>query len=115
MTEVALIDRTILRGQVARFRRAVVKYRAAGGDKLLPFFPNGACTIISWLLTRWLHSKGYRQMEYVQGGSPLLKENIHHGWLVVDGFIVDITADQFGQFPIIVERSTEFHSSFKDP
>ena len=54
-------------------------------------------------------------MEYVQGGSPLLKENIHHGWLVVDGFIVDITADQFGQFPIIVERSTEFHSSFKDP
>ncbi len=96
---------------VLGFRSAVDKHIAAGGD--VGPFPNGACTEMSWLLTRWLMNKGYRNITYCQGASPLIQHS--HGWLEVDSIVVDITADQFGRPPVIVTRHSDFHSSFPNP
>jgi len=115
MTASTVIDRDLLRGQVTRFRAALEAYRASGGNELIPFYPSGACSIVSWLLTMWLSSLGYTDIQYLQGGSPLLKDNTRHGWLLVHGLIVDITADQFGHAKVIVEPSTPFHDSFAGP
>jgi hypothetical protein len=36
-----------------------------------------------------------------------------HAWLVCDGFVVDITADQFGQPPVIVARQSPWHDEWE--
>jgi hypothetical protein len=115
MTANTMIDRDLLRAQATRFRAALEAYRASGGNEFIPFYPSGACSIVSWPLTMWLNSLGYTDLQYVQGANPLLKDNTRHGWLVVHDLIVDITADQFGHAEVIVEPSTPFHASFPEP
>jgi hypothetical protein len=38
--------------------------------------------------------------------------NLSHAWLQVEDIIVDITADQFGEPPVIVTTNTKWHEGW---
>ncbi|BBE50944.1 hypothetical protein OYT1_ch1387 [Ferriphaselus amnicola] len=84
-------------------------------------FPRGACGNASVLQGEWLGRKGFKGVEYVAGRSDEINS---HAWLVCDGLIIDITADQFdmGMPPVFVLRAVEgamrtgysnFHARFE--
>lgn len=80
-------------------------------SRLLADFPKGACGNASDLLAEWLIERGFNQIDYVWGQ----RLDQSHGWLKLEGLIVDITADAFpgGPGPVFVGRQSEFHDSFR--
>jgi hypothetical protein len=75
-------------------------------DECLHDFPKGACGCVSELLGRYLQ-------EYF-GVAPLfvsaeVDNFATHAWLKINNTIIDITADQFGQPPIIVSNDPAWH------
>lgn len=96
-----------------------IKYRKAienNKDKLEMWwfhkFPNGCCSDTSLMLGRYLDDKQYGKAYHVSG---ILGHN-SHAWLELDGWIIDITADQFAEVDesIIVAKETYFHNRFED-
>ena len=91
------------------FRKAIEN--ACNDDKLneYPFnkFPNDCCDDASILLGRYLLEKGY-ECNIIRGvyfenhyeEDRQYSINNYHVWLDVDGFYVDITADQFLRNPV---------------
>lgn len=89
-----------LRELVTKFRDAIEKARDEGefsSEISFCHFPRGCCGDTSDLLAQYLLENGY-QSTYVWG------EHFYddpeegpqsHGWLIVNGAIVDITGDQF--------------------
>lgn len=76
-------------------------------------FPIGACGHAAELLGRHLHDALQIEAEYVlrdfydadgewSGG---------HAWIEWDGFIIDISGDQFGWPPVIISRSSPLHAA----
>jgi hypothetical protein len=110
----------------SEFERAGVAFRSAVA-KLTPFeqrfaslrgFPTGCCRDASFLLARMLdRCFGFTAIEYVWGSRGAEADWHTHGWLEIDGWIVDVTADQFPEvsLPVIVARpdSSQFHTSFQ--
>ena len=80
----------------------------AGFDK----FPAGTCGVVSELLGRYLEEYHGVPAMYVCGTRRVDKRE-SHAWLICAGFIVDITADQFGQPPVIVERASPWHETWR--
>jgi hypothetical protein len=79
--------------------------------KRLQSFPKQCCDVASLLLAYHLQAQGFLKVERVLG--RLGEES--HVWLVVDGWIVDITADQFaGDDSVIVTRTNteSWHCQF---
>jgi hypothetical protein len=79
--------------------------------KRLRCFPKQCCDVASLLLAYHLRGQGFLKVERVFG--RLGEES--HVWLEVDGWIVDITADQFaGGDPVIVTpaKAESWHSQF---
>jgi len=74
-------------------------------------FPIGACLDASLLLGHYLAQSDIGKPIYVSG----TKDGRTHMWLEMDGVIIDITADQFGDAPerIMVTRDTAWHSQFE--
>ncbi|MEG2740467.1 hypothetical protein [Clostridium sp.] len=58
-------------------------------DYILCDFPLGCCGDTSKLLGYYLKQEKNIQTIYVSGGSG------HHAWLEYEGYIIDLTADQF--------------------
>ncbi len=108
-------DAVELMARAIQFRAALEAFMNRSGQNLIPSFPEGACTMVCKLLSKWLASLGYTKIEYLQGASRRLSENASHGWLVVDDLIVDITADQFGEEAVIVNGASAFHNTFIEP
>ncbi len=80
-------------------------------------FPKDMCEFASNLLGRYLIGEGFENVQYVCG-SRRLKERHNdqrHAWLEAQGFIIDITADQFpdGIGPIVVTDDRSWHSRFQ--
>jgi hypothetical protein len=77
-------------------------------------FPYGSCDPASQVLGRFLHETlGINVMiVYGERDFPSVR-NCTHRWLECDGLIVDVTADQFGQDPIIVTRDSTWHKDFR--
>jgi hypothetical protein len=75
-------------------------------------FPAGACGDCSLIVGTYLIKNGFENVEYVVG----VDGDQSHAWLECDGFIVDITADQFGNGinPVIVTKDKSWHSKFAD-
>lgn len=49
-------------------------------------------------------------LEYVWGENG----DISHGWLEINGYVIDITGDQFGEIsPIYISKDKSFHNSFE--
>jgi hypothetical protein len=99
-----------LRKLAVRFRRAIESCRA----KLpigLKDFPFGSCLDASLLLGHYLEQSDVGKPIYVSG----TKDGRTHMWLEMDGVIIDITADQFGDAPerVMVTRDTAWHVNSK--
>jgi hypothetical protein len=79
-------------------------------------FPTGCCGNASQdYLLPWLENAGFRNVVYVNGMHPKYQS---HGWLEYNGYIIDITADQFkeenlGPVIIIRKEASLFHQQFK--
>ena len=80
-------------------------------------FPRGSCGDATHLLGRYFIDQGCGKFSYVSGRRGSLEDSswTTHAWLKNNDFLVDITADQFGDgLPkIIVAQESEFHKSFK--
>jgi hypothetical protein len=97
------------------FRAAIERSRADKATPQLPYFPEGACKIVSALLALHLRRRGGNPaIKFVTGHVPGFDAVVRHAWLVVNGAVVDITADPFGEAPVVVGPPTRFHNSLDE-
>jgi len=79
-------------------------------------FPSGTCGAVSELMGRIVLERTGRHGTYVCGTAhPTLKPQHSHAWLEVDGFIVDLTHDQFSTTNLVgwVFETSAWHSGFE--
>jgi hypothetical protein len=100
-----------LRSLATQFRAAIERSIAEKATPHLPYFPDGACRLVSHLLALHLSRRGYQGLRYRDAAFPGHEAAIRHGWLVVDGATVDLTADPYGQPPVVVAAESVFHQS----
>jgi hypothetical protein len=85
----------------------------------LPYFPDGACRMTSRLFAHYLlrRSDGnvFGRPQLVSGVLPSSEHTARHFWLEIDGTVVDLTADPFGEAPVLVGARTAFHQSLASP
>ncbi|MFA0511604.1 MULTISPECIES: hypothetical protein [unclassified Vibrio] len=80
-------------------------------------FPSGCCGDTSNLLGLFLKNAYGKDSTYISGKGLGNNREQSHAWLVCDGYIIDITADQFNSIgynldKVIVSTSSDFHESF---
>lgn len=92
------------------FRDQIIKNDKIKENSIFREFPNGCCADASLILAKFLEQKGFGICKYVRGqkGIPT------HAWLENEGFIIDITADQFDEIDemVIVSKNSEFHLEY---
>ncbi len=97
------------------FRDAIEQTRADKAPGALPYFPDGACRLTSRLfamhIARRPDSANFGHVQLVSGVVPTSTHESRHFWLEIDLVVVDLTADPFGQPPVIVGAPTAFHQS----
>jgi hypothetical protein len=75
------------------------------------------CEFASNLLGRYLRDEGFDNVRYVCGSRRLEARtgDERHAWLEAQGFIIDITGDQFpdGIEPVVVTDDHSWHSRFR--
>ncbi len=102
----------------ANFRSAIVEARAQKVPSALPYFPEGACRLTSRLfalhLTRRRDAARFGSTTLVSGVLPETDLRARHYWLEVDGAVVDLTADAFGERGVVVGAPTAFHHMLMD-
>lgn len=102
---------------VERVTRAASRFRRALEDPeglqfpSLQRFPAGACGDASDLLARFLLDEGLGEWEHVSGRDATGQT---HAWIERNGFIVDITADQFCDVgePVTATTERSWHERF---
>ena len=74
---------------------------------LLARFPEGCCGCSSYLIATYLEEKGWGKFDYIEGRK---KRSINsHAWLLSEtGYVIDLTADQFGFNKIIYTLEIEY-------
>ncbi|MEI7143222.1 hypothetical protein WCT84_06490 [Pectobacterium brasiliense] len=90
-------------------------------------FPKGCCGDTSEVLQVILHerlgiSTTYKGMQHYhenKDGLSMLNNGASHAWLEFDGYIIDITADQFNEDgfnndSVMVTTDKKFHKLFSD-
>jgi hypothetical protein len=73
-------------------------------------FPRGACGGAVDIMGQYVIETFGLDTKYVTGYLP---DGSSHAWIVVNGIIVDITADQFGEDPVIVTRKSDWHAKLR--
>lgn len=101
-----------LRVLVPEFRAAIELSIAGRATPHLPYFPDGACRLVSQLLALHLSRRGFVAIRYRHGTLPGAS-GVRHTWLRVNESTVDLTADPFGQPPVIVATASPFHDSLR--
>lgn len=93
------------------FRRAIERCRSELTYVVFKNFPHGACGDTCDLLGRFYAQMGIGGWEYVSGRF----DQQTHAWLEKDGWIVDITADQFDDAPdsVLVTNDRSWHQRFQ--
>ncbi|WP_327427298.1 hypothetical protein [Streptomyces sp. NBC_01236] len=93
------------------FRQAIIDCPDAGLISLADF-PKGACGDASPLLGQFLKDQGHGEWHYVSGCRE--RDYHSHAWLERDGWILDITADQFSDVtePVVLTQDKTWHSQF---
>lgn len=79
----------------------------------LPNFPSGCCSWASIFIGHYLKNEcglspqRIHSARHINGGQ--------HEWLILNGIIIDITADQFDDAPspVIVETDSEWHAQLQ--
>jgi hypothetical protein len=94
--------------QIAFAIREILEEYSKGATTNVVFnkFPEGACGGAADLLGYYFIEALGLDAEYLVGYLP---NGDSHAWTLVDGIIVDITADQFGNEPVIVSQKSEWH------
>ena len=82
-------------------------------------FPNGCCGSATDLIGLYLLKHHNLDSEYVCGSGLGNNSDLSHAWLVCNGYIIDITADQFNvdgyELPsVIIEKHSSFHELFDE-
>ena len=96
-----------MKDRVEQIRSAFEDLRDSGeAEGSLRNFPNQCCNIACDVLGFFFYDWG---ADNVSQRCGRITTDQNHCWLVVDGMIVDITADQFGQPKIIVSRESPWH------
>jgi hypothetical protein len=85
------MTKQLLKRLALNFRQALLRCEKNKLPISLRTFPHGSCGDTSLLLGKYLQVNGFNGIRYICGW----KDRQSHAWLLVDGFIVDITADQF--------------------
>ncbi|EMV2054497.1 MULTISPECIES: hypothetical protein [Vibrio harveyi group] len=80
-------------------------------------FPNGCCGDATDLIGLYLSKYYELESTYVCGKGLGNNPNQSHAWLLCQGYIIDITADQFNAkgyklASVIIEKQSQFHDSF---
>jgi len=105
----------MLRDLATAFRNAIEASRADRMPGALPYFPEGACRMTSRLLAQHLARRPdgavFGRLQLVSGVLSGTESAARHHWLEVGGAVVDLTADPFGQPPVVVGSRTAFHQS----
>jgi len=107
-------DLSALRVQACDFRAAIEAARAESLPSALPYFPEGACRVTSRLFARYLARQphgAFGPLQLVSGVLPGTEPPARHFWLELDGAVVDLTADPFGEAAVVVGSRTAFHHS----
>ena len=78
-------------------------------------FPRGCCSDVSHVLGSALR-KHFCVEPVIVFGSRYHADAQHetHAWVEVNSFVVDITADQFGEAPVIVLEHSPWHGTWED-
>ena len=76
-------------------------------------FPRGACGATCDVLATVLESRFSVKPIWVGADVGEGESWSSHAWLEVEGFTVDITADQFGREPVIVEKCSAWHDALQ--
>ena len=104
-----------LRQLAIAFREAIEAARAERAPGALPYFPDGACRMTSRLLALHLAHRtdaaAFGPPQLVSGFLPGTEPAVRHFWLELNETAVDLTADPFGEPPIVVGARTPFHRS----
>jgi hypothetical protein len=107
-----------------RIRAAASEFRHkldnACNEKLpIPFrdFPHGSCGVASEALGYFLRAVLGIEAEYVHVATNDFPRPgfCSHAWLEFQGIVIDITADQFGQAPVLVTLDRGWHDRFGAP
>ena len=104
----------LLRHLATDFRAAIEMARAERLPSALPYFPEGACRMTSRLFARLLTRQpgtAFSHPQLVSGVLPGTEPPARHFWLEVNGAVVDLTADPFGEAAVVVGSRTPFHHS----
>jgi len=109
----------LLRDLAAAFRGAIEAARIERLPGALPYFPDGACRLTSRLFARHLATRAdgpeLGAVTIASGVLPGSEHGARHFWLEIDGTVIDLTADPFGEAPVIVGERTPFHQSLTSP
>lgn len=99
-----------LRKLSSDFRKGILKCDVNKLPLPLRSFPKGSCGDASLQLGKYLQQNGYADIRYISGW----RDTMSHAWLLVDGFIVDITADQFQEISesVIITEDQSWHRQF---
>lgn len=92
--------------EVARAAREIFEHKVSKDEPsslMFSTFPAGTCGPVTELLARYLNETFSTDALYANGiGTWRGQRPWSHAWVEVEGMVLDITADQFGQEPIIV-------------
>lgn len=107
---------------VYNFREAIIAAKKNNeSGELFRKFPVGQCGHTSDILAQYLIDNGISSVTYVNG-TYYDNDNSHaHTWLLVNGWVIDITGDQFKFFkeplkydiPIYIGPMTEYYHLFE--
>lgn len=82
-------------------------------------FPAGCCGDTTNLLGLFLKQQYDKDTLYISASGLGDNSDQSHAWLLCDGIIIDITADQFNDLgyevsPVIISEQSHFHTLFDD-
>jgi hypothetical protein len=102
-----------VRYAATKFRTMMEQIEKANLPEPWRDFPRGSCDLASQVLGRFLCEMLGIAVTTVYGERdfPDLGHYTHR-WLDCESLTVDVTADQFGQSPVIVSRDSPWHQGF---
>jgi hypothetical protein len=104
-----------LKTTVEEFRAAIERCDSRSLPAQMEGFPRGCCGDATLLLGTHLAVLGFGTFIYVAGERGIGSDWTSHAWLEGEGFLIDITADQFAEVndPAIVCNSSPWHGTFE--
>lgn len=113
INEIKIIRKTLQSFEKSDFHSNSSFYNCSRG------FPAGCCGDTTKLLGLYLKQKYDISTEYVSATGLGDNQDQSHAWLICDGYIIDITADQFNDkgyavSDVVIMKESNFHTLFEN-